>query len=42
VPRIFNFVKLASILQSVRENVPVHPDENAAAAQEAYDSVKGV
>jgi 2-oxoacid:acceptor oxidoreductase gamma subunit (pyruvate/2-ketoisovalerate family) len=42
VPRIFNFVKLASILQSVRENVPVNPDENAAAAQEAYDSVQGV
>jgi 2-oxoacid:acceptor oxidoreductase gamma subunit (pyruvate/2-ketoisovalerate family) len=42
VPRIFDFVKLTSILQSVRENVPVNPDENAAAAQEAYDSVKGV
>ncbi|MCX6556968.1 MAG: 2-oxoacid:acceptor oxidoreductase family protein [Candidatus Aminicenantes bacterium] len=42
VPRIFDFVKLASILQSVREGVPVNPDENAAAAQEAYDSVQGV
>jgi 2-oxoacid:acceptor oxidoreductase gamma subunit (pyruvate/2-ketoisovalerate family) len=42
VPRIFDFVKLESILQSVREGVPVNPDDNAAAAQEAYDSVKGV
>jgi Pyruvate/2-oxoacid:ferredoxin oxidoreductase gamma subunit len=42
VPRIFDFVKLESILLSVRENVPVNPDENAAAAQEAYNSVKGV
>jgi 2-oxoacid:acceptor oxidoreductase gamma subunit (pyruvate/2-ketoisovalerate family) len=42
VPRIFNFVKLGSILQAVRDGVPVNPDENAAAAQEAYDSVKGV
>jgi 2-oxoacid:acceptor oxidoreductase gamma subunit (pyruvate/2-ketoisovalerate family) len=42
VPRIFDFVKLASILKSVREGVPVNPDDNAAAAQEAYDSVKGV
>jgi 2-oxoacid:acceptor oxidoreductase gamma subunit (pyruvate/2-ketoisovalerate family) len=42
VPRIFNFVKLASVLQSVREGVPVNPDDNAAAAQEAYNSVKGV
>ena len=29
-------------MQAVREGVPVNPDENAAAAQEAYDSVKGV
>ena len=42
VPRIFNFVKLESILQAVRDGVPVNPDENAAAAQEAYESVKGV
>jgi 2-oxoacid:acceptor oxidoreductase gamma subunit (pyruvate/2-ketoisovalerate family) len=42
VPRIFDFVKLASILQAVRDGVPVNPDENAAAAQEAYDSVQGV
>jgi Pyruvate/2-oxoacid:ferredoxin oxidoreductase gamma subunit len=42
VPRFFVFVKLESILLSVRENVPVNPDENAAAAQEAYNSVKGV
>jgi len=42
VPRIFDFVKLESILQAVRDGVPVNPDENAAAAQEAYESVKGV
>jgi 2-oxoacid:acceptor oxidoreductase gamma subunit (pyruvate/2-ketoisovalerate family) len=42
VPRIFDFVKLESIVQSVREGVPVNPDDNAAAAREAYDSVKGV
>ena len=42
VPRIFDFVKLESIIQAVREGVPVNPDDNAAAAKEAYDSVKGV
>jgi 2-oxoacid:acceptor oxidoreductase gamma subunit (pyruvate/2-ketoisovalerate family) len=42
VPRIFDFVKLESIVQSVREGVPVNPDDNAAAAREAYESVKGV
>ena len=29
-------------MQAVRDGVPVNPDDNAAAAQEAYDSVKGV
>ena len=42
VPRIFDFVKLDSILQAVRDGVPVNPDDNAAAAREAYDSVQGV
>lgn len=42
VPRIFDFVRLDSILQAVREGVPVNPDDNAAAAREAYESVKGV
>ena len=42
VPRIFDFVKLESIMQAVRDGVPVNPDDNAAAAKEAYDSVKGV
>jgi hypothetical protein len=42
VPRIFDFVQLDSILQAVRDGVPVNPDENAAAAREAYESVKGV
>jgi 2-oxoacid:acceptor oxidoreductase gamma subunit (pyruvate/2-ketoisovalerate family) len=42
VPRIFDFVKLESIMQAVRDGVPVNPDDNAAAAKEAYDSVQGV
>ncbi len=42
VPRIFDFVKLESILQAVRDGVPVNPDDNAAAAKEAYESVQGV
>jgi len=42
VPRIFDFVRLESIMQAVRDGVPVSPDANAAAAKEAYDSVQGV
>lgn len=42
VPRIFDFVRLESILQAVRDGVPVNPDDNVAAAREAYESVKGV
>jgi 2-oxoisovalerate ferredoxin oxidoreductase gamma subunit len=42
VPRIFDFVQLDSILQAVRDGVPVNPDDNAAAAKLAYDSVQGV
>ncbi len=29
-------------MQAVRDGVPVNPDDNAAAAKEAYDSVQGV
>ncbi len=32
-------VKIESLVQGVRKNVPVKIEENAAAAQEAYDSV---
>jgi 2-oxoacid:acceptor oxidoreductase gamma subunit (pyruvate/2-ketoisovalerate family) len=42
VPRIFDFVKLESILAAVRDGVPVNPDDNVAAAREAYDLVQGV
>ncbi len=42
VPRVFDFVKLESIMQAVRDGVPVNPDANVAAAKEAYDSVQGV
>lgn len=42
VPRIFDFVKLESILEAVRDGVPVNPDDNVAAAREAYDLVQGV
>jgi len=42
VPRVFDFVRLESIVESIREAVPSYPEENAMAAREAYESVKGV
>ena len=42
VPRVFDFVRLESIVESIRESVPSSPEENALAAREAYESVKGV
>jgi len=41
VPRIFDFVSLDSIIASIKAGVPTNPEDNAAAAREAYDSVKG-
>jgi 2-oxoacid:acceptor oxidoreductase gamma subunit (pyruvate/2-ketoisovalerate family) len=41
VPRVFDFVRLESIIESIREAVPSNPEENAKAAREAYESVQG-
>jgi 2-oxoacid:acceptor oxidoreductase gamma subunit (pyruvate/2-ketoisovalerate family) len=42
VPRVFDFVQLTSIIESIRAGVPQKPDDNAAAASEAYGAVQGV
>ena len=42
VPRIFDFVRLDSIIESIKEGVPVSPEENAQAARDAYAAVQGV
>lgn len=36
VVKVLNLAKLESVLEAVREGVPVKPEENAAAAKEAY------
>ncbi len=38
--KISGLVKIESVLEAVKEEVPVKPDENAAAASEAYDIAK--
>ena len=40
VVKILGLTKIESVLEAVREGVPVKPDENAAAAKEAYDKAK--
>lgn len=42
VPKVFDFVTLDSIVKSVKEGVPIKPEENAEATKEAYNSVMGV
>ncbi len=42
VPRVFDFVKLESLIASIKEAVPSSPEENVKAAREAYESVQGV
>lgn len=37
VVKLLKLTKLESLLQAVREGVPIKPEENAAAAKEAYD-----
>ncbi|MGD2294424.1 MAG: 2-oxoacid:acceptor oxidoreductase family protein [Candidatus Aminicenantes bacterium] len=37
VVKILGLTKIESVLEAVREGVPFKPDENAAAAKEAYD-----
>lgn len=37
VVKILGLAKLESVLEAVREGVPIKPEENAAAAKEAYD-----
>jgi 2-oxoacid:acceptor oxidoreductase gamma subunit (pyruvate/2-ketoisovalerate family) len=40
VVKLLNLVKIESVLEAVREGVPIKPDENAAAAKEAYEKTK--
>lgn len=37
VVKVLNLAKLESVLEAVREGVPVKPEENTAAAKEAYE-----
>lgn len=37
VVKILKLAKIESVLEAVKEGVPVKPEENAAAAREAYD-----
>jgi len=37
VVKLLKLTKLESVLEAVREGVPIKPEENAAAAKEAYD-----
>lgn len=37
VVKILKLTKIKSVLEAVREGVPIKPDENAAAAKEAYE-----
>ncbi len=38
--RATGLVSIESVLEAIRESVPIHPDQNAQAAREAYDEVK--
>ena len=42
VSNIFDFVDINSVVDSIKDGVPVKPEENATAAKEAFDAVKGV
>ena len=38
VVKLLKLTKLESVMEAVREGVPIKPEENAAAAKEAYDN----
>jgi 2-oxoacid:acceptor oxidoreductase gamma subunit (pyruvate/2-ketoisovalerate family) len=38
--RVTGLVTIDSVVEAIREGVPVRPDENAAAARNAYDEVR--
>lgn len=40
VVKLLNLVKIESVLEAVREGVPIKPDENAAAAKEAFEKTE--
>lgn len=40
VVRILNLARVESVLEAVREGVPIKPEENAAAAKEAFEKAK--
>ena len=40
VVKILNLAKIDSVLKAVKEGVPTKPEDNAAAAKEAYERVK--
>ncbi|MCD6193520.1 MAG: pyruvate ferredoxin oxidoreductase [Candidatus Aminicenantes bacterium 4484_214] len=39
VVKVLDLARLESVIQAVKEGVPLKPEENAAAAKEAYESV---
>jgi len=39
VVKVLDLASLASVIQAVKEGVPLKPEDNAAAAKEAYESV---
>lgn len=42
VVKILNLAKIGSLLEAVREGVPIKPEDNAAAAKEAYESSQNI
>lgn len=42
VVKILNLAKIESVLEAVREGVPIKPEENASAAEEAYKRIQNV
>ena len=42
VSKIFNFININSIFDSIKDEVPMQLEENANAAKEAFEAVKGV
>ncbi|MFW6146805.1 MAG: 2-oxoacid:acceptor oxidoreductase family protein [Thermodesulfobacteriota bacterium] len=42
IAKVLGIVKLENLLEGIRSDVPAHAEDNAAAAQEAYESVSPV
>lgn len=41
VVKLLGLAKIESVLEAVREGVPIKPEENAAAAKEAFETTEG-